>query len=125
MSNLIEGFKLFVGTRFLAIILVMAMVAEVFGYGAIALLPVIAGEEVLGVGAGGLGIMNGAMSLGATLGALSLASSAELRHKGMTAHGSVPFLRSNDRRLLPGECISVDCAAAGGIWPGPGYFRYP
>ena len=84
MSNLIEGFKLFVGTRFLAIILVMAMVAEVFGYGAIALLPVIAGEEVLGVGAGGLGIMNGAMSLGATLGALSLASSAELRHKGMT-----------------------------------------
>ena len=80
--QLVEGFKLFLKTRFLATILVMAMVAEAFGYGAISLLPVIASEAVLGVGASGLGIMNGAMSLGATLGALSLAASLELTHTG-------------------------------------------
>ena len=84
MFNLMEGFKLFIGNRFLATFLVMAMVAEAFGYGAIALLPLIASDEVLGVGAGGLGIMNGAMSFGATLGALSLAASTELKHKGTT-----------------------------------------
>ena len=55
----------------------MAMLMEAFGYGAVSLLPVFAGEDVLNVGSGGLGVMNGALSIGAAFGALYIGASTE------------------------------------------------
>ncbi len=75
--KLIEGFSFFFRDRLLTIMLVMAMLMEAFGYGAVSLLPVFAGEDVLNVGSGGLGVMNGALSIGAAFGALYIGASAE------------------------------------------------
>ena len=75
--KLIEGFRFFFSNRLLTIILAMAMMVEAFGYGAVSLLPVFAGEAVLGVGSGGLGVMNGALSIGAAFGAFYLGASTE------------------------------------------------
>ena len=75
--KLIEGFRFFFTNRLLTIILGMTIMVEAFGYGAVSLLPVFAGEAVLGVGPGGLGVMNGALSIGAAFGALYLGASSE------------------------------------------------
>lgn len=77
VSNLLEGFKFFFGNRLLATMLAMAMLIEAFAWGTVSLLPVFAGDGVLGVGADGLGIMNGAVSLGAAIGAMYLGATSE------------------------------------------------
>lgn len=82
VAGLVDGLRYILHVRSLVAMLGMVMVAEAFGYGALALLPLFADEGVLGVGADGLGVMNAAVGFGAMIGAMTLASSSELKNKG-------------------------------------------
>ena len=81
-QNLVEGLRIFTRSRPLAIVLLMAMLAESFGLGALAMLPVLASEGVLGVGPDGLGIMQGAIGIGGGIAAITIASFSSIGRKG-------------------------------------------
>ncbi len=81
-TNLVEGLKIFTSSPPLAIILLMAVLAESFGLGALAMLPVIAAEGVLNVGPDGLGIMQGAVGVGGGIAAATVASFNVIGRKG-------------------------------------------
>ncbi len=81
-SNLVEGMRIFTRSRPLATVLLMAVLAESFGLGAMAMLPVLAAEGVLGVGPDGLGIMQGAIGVGGGIAAITIASFSSVGRKG-------------------------------------------
>ena len=81
-ANLVEGLRIFTRSRPLATVLLMALVAESFGLGALAMLPVLAAEGVLGVGPDGLGIMQGAVGVGGGIAAVTIASFSSVGRKG-------------------------------------------
>ena len=81
-ANLVEGLKIFTRSRPLATVLLMALLAESFGLGALAMLPVLAAEGVLGVGPDGLGIMQGAVGVGGGIAAIAIASFSSVGRKG-------------------------------------------
>ena len=82
LANLVEGFKFFARTPALMWVMGMTMIVEGLGYGSLGLLPIFADDEVLDVGASGLGVMNGAIAFGGMFGALTLAARGEIRSKG-------------------------------------------
>jgi hypothetical protein len=71
LQNIIEGWKFIVQKRMLLTVMIVDMVAVLFG-GAVALLPAFA-DEILNVGPEGLGILRTAPALGAILTALYFA----------------------------------------------------
>ena len=81
-ANLVEGLRIFTRSRPLATVLLMALLAESFGLGALAMLPVLAAEGVLGVGPDGLGIMQGAVGVGGGIAAVAIASFSSIGRKG-------------------------------------------
>ena len=89
VANLVEGLRLFSGSTVLITLLGLSMVYEAFGFTPLALLPVFADEGVLGVGAFGLGLMNGAIGFGGMIGAIALASLGQFRSKGWLLLGSL------------------------------------
>ena len=87
--NLVEGLKLFAGSKVLLTVLVLAMLYETFGFAPLALLPVFADEGVLGVGAFGLDLLNGAIGFGGVVGAITLASLGQSRSRGRLLLSSI------------------------------------
>ena len=81
-ANILEGMRIFTRSRSLSTILLMAVLAESFGLGALAMLPVLAAEGALGVGADGLGIMQGAVGIGGGIAAVTIASFNSIGRKG-------------------------------------------
>ncbi len=81
-ANLVEGLRIFTRSRPLATVLLMALLAESFGLGALAMLPVLAAEGVLGVGPDGLGVMQGAVGVGGGIAAVTIASFNSVGRKG-------------------------------------------
>jgi len=68
-------------------VLMLAIVAEAFGYGMLSVFPILADEGVYGVGAIGLGLMNGAFGVGGVVGAMFLAALPDLSRKGAALIG--------------------------------------
>jgi MFS family permease len=64
------------------------VVAENLGFSANAVLPSVA-EDVMGVGAGGFGLLVTALGAGSILGTLGLAALGDYRHKGLLLTGTV------------------------------------
>ena len=87
LQNLGSGFKLVFGSRILLPVLLLAVVAEAFGYGMLSVFPILADEGVYGVGAIGLGLMNGAFGVGGVVGAIFLAALPDLSRKGAALMG--------------------------------------
>ncbi len=81
-ASLVEGLRIFTRSRSLSTVLLMALLAESFGLGALAMLPVLAAEGVLGVGPDGLGIMQGAVGVGGGIAAVTIASFNSIGRKG-------------------------------------------
>jgi len=78
-----EGFRYFGSNGGIASLLVAAMVAEAFGFGALSLLPFFADEDFLDVGSKGLGVMNAAVGLGGGIAGLMLAIFARQGRRGL------------------------------------------
>jgi MFS family permease len=87
LQNLGSGFKLVAGSGILLPVLMLAIVAEAFGYGMLSVFPILADEGVYGVGAIGLGLMNGAFGVGGVVGAMFLAALPDLSRKGAALIG--------------------------------------
>jgi len=93
-ANASMGFHLAEGIRYirrspiLVALLLMAVVPILFGMPYQMLMPVFA-EDVLDVGARGLGFLMAAVGLGALAGSLLVASLGDFRHKGLLLFGSV------------------------------------
>ena len=81
-ANILDGMRIFTRSRPLSIVLLMAVLAESFGLGALAMLPVLAAEGALGVGPDGLGIMQGAVGIGGGIAAITIASFSSVGRKG-------------------------------------------
>ena len=71
-SNLLDGLRYVQGSRTVAVLLVLAAVPGVFMLNYLALLPVYA-RDILGIGAGGLGLLTAAIGIGALAGAIAVA----------------------------------------------------
>ena len=81
-ANILDGMRIFTRSRPLSTVLLMAVLAESFGLGALAMLPVLAAEGALGVGPDGLGIMQGAVGIGGGIAAITIASFSSVGRKG-------------------------------------------
>lgn len=87
IDNVLSGFKVVLGSGVLMAVLALAIVAEAFGYGMLSVFPILADEGVYGVGAIGLGIMNGAFGVGGVVGATVLAALPDVVRKGAALIG--------------------------------------
>lgn len=67
----------------LGLLLVIGLVPILIGFSYQSLLPVFASEEVLNVGASGLGLMSAAVGIGALAGSLFIASYADFKRRGL------------------------------------------
>ena len=81
-ENLKSGLNVIRGSGLLIGVVILAIIAEAFGYGISAIFPILADEGVFAVGAFGLGIMNGAFGIGGVLGSIILASLRNLERLG-------------------------------------------
>jgi len=82
IPDLLEGFRIIVRHRAMAGVLMASVAANVFAWPVMqGFLPVFA-EQVLDVGASGLGVLVAANGLGALVGALTIASMGNVRRKG-------------------------------------------
>ena len=81
-ENLKSGLNVIRGSGFLIGVVVLAILAEAFGYGISAIFPILADADVFAVGAFGLGIMNGAFGVGGVLGSIILAALRNLERLG-------------------------------------------
>ena len=86
--HLAEGLNYIRRSPVLVALLLMAVVPILFGMPYQMLMPVFA-EDVLDVGARGLGFLMAAVGLGALAGSLLVASLGDFRHKGLLLFGSV------------------------------------
>ncbi len=82
MENVRSTFRVIRENRVLAFLMVLTASTEMLGYSHQTLFPVFA-RDVLGVGAGGLGIMMAIRSVGGFLGVLFLAALGDYRRKGL------------------------------------------
>jgi MFS family permease len=82
-ANLKSGLSVIKGSGLLIGVVILAITAEAFGYGVTAIFPILADVGVFGVGALGLGIMNGAFGVGGVLGSIILASLRTLDRLGV------------------------------------------
>ena len=80
-SNFVEGLKIIYQNPIVRILMVMAIVCEIFGFSYMVVLPIFA-RDILDVGAVGLGMLNSMQSVGGLLAAFTLASLGNYRHKG-------------------------------------------
>ena len=71
-SNLVDGLHFVRADRTVAVLLLLAAVPGIFLLNYLALLPVYA-RDILGIGAGGLGVLTAAIGVGALIGALGVA----------------------------------------------------
>ena len=71
-SNLMDGFRFVRGDRTVSVLLLLAAVPAIFLLNYMALLPLFA-RDILGIGAGGLGLLTAAIGIGALVGALGVA----------------------------------------------------
>jgi len=81
-ENLKSGLNVIRGSGLLIGVVILAIIAEAFGYGISAIFPILADEGVFAVGAFGLGIMNGAFGVGGVLGSIILATLRNLERLG-------------------------------------------
>lgn len=81
LDSLKEGFRYIRRDRALSALIAHATLVGIFGIPYMTLMPVMA-RDVLGLGADGYGILMSATGLGAVVGALTLASLGNYRHKG-------------------------------------------
>jgi len=86
--HLVEGATYIRRSPLLMALILMAVVPILFGMPYQMLMPVFA-EDVLDVGARGLGFLMAAVGVGALLGSLLVASLGDFRHKGLLLLGSV------------------------------------
>ncbi|MCK4331751.1 MAG: MFS transporter, partial [Dehalococcoidia bacterium] len=86
--HLAEGLNYIRRSPVLVALLLMAVVPILFGMPYQMLMPIFA-EDVLDVGARGLGFLMAAVGLGALAGSLLVASLGDFRHKGLLLFGSV------------------------------------
>jgi predicted MFS family arabinose efflux permease len=86
--HLAEGLNYIRRSPVLVALLLMAVVPILFGMPYQMLMPVFA-EDVLDVGARGLGFLMAAVGLGALVGSFLVASLGDFRHKGLLLFGSV------------------------------------
>ena len=82
LRDLREGLRYGIGTPMIRGLILLAVVAEVFGWSHETILPVMAGE-VLKVGASGLGYMLSAAGAGAVVFTFALTSLREVKRKGL------------------------------------------
>ena len=82
LDNLKSGLSVIKGSGLLIGVVILAIIAEAFGYGISAIFPILADVGVFGVGAFGLGIMNGAFGVGGVLGSIILAGLRTLERLG-------------------------------------------
>jgi MFS family permease len=80
-ENFVEGLRLIAVNQIVLVLLVITAVCEILGFSWMVLLPVFA-RDILEVGAVGLGMFYTSHSLGGLIGALSLASLGDYKHKG-------------------------------------------
>jgi len=80
-ANFIEGLQIVRANQIVLTLMVMAIICEVLGFSYQVVLPVFA-RDILKVGAVGLGTLNMTQSIGALVGALTLASLGNYKHKG-------------------------------------------
>jgi len=71
LANLVEAFRSLRGNRLLAGVMLITVAFNLFGFPYVALVPVM-GEEVLGLGSVGIGLLLAVEAVGAALGALAL-----------------------------------------------------
>jgi MFS transporter, DHA1 family, staphyloferrin A biosynthesis exporter len=90
-ENLTEGIKYVLRHKQLRVQLALAFVPTVLAFPYMALMPIFA-AEVLGKGAGGLGLMGTAVGVGAVIGTLTMATLTNVQHKGYVMLGAVFLL---------------------------------
>jgi MFS family permease len=83
LGELYEGFRFFATSRSIGTLIIAAMVAEAFGFGALSLLPLFADVDMLNVGAQGLGFLQGAVGVGGGIAGLVLASFVRDKKRGL------------------------------------------
>src|SRR5262249_35586416 len=83
MQEFREGMRYIWRHETLAMLLVLGFVPLILGFPYQTLLPVFASSKVLDVGASGLGLMSTFVGLGALAGALTVASYANVRRRGL------------------------------------------
>jgi MFS family permease len=83
IDELKGGLRYIRGHESLAMLLVIGLVPVLLGFSYQSLLPVFASDDVLGVGASGLGLLSAAVGLGALIGSLAIASYNDFRRRGM------------------------------------------
>jgi len=88
LKDLKEGLVFIGSNRLILALIAMVAAVSLFGISYVILMPVFA-DNVLGLGAKGLGILMSSAGLGALLGALSLASLGDFKHKGKLLLASV------------------------------------
>ena len=83
LNNLKSGLSVIRGSGLLIGVVILAVLAEAFGYGITAIFPILADVGVFEVGAFGLGIMNAAFGVGGVLGSIILAGLRNLERLGL------------------------------------------
>ncbi|MBM3944207.1 MAG: MFS transporter [SAR202 cluster bacterium] len=83
MENLKAGLRHMLGSRELASLLLLAAVAEAFGWGIPSLLAIFASDAVYDVGPRGLGILSAAFAFGGMVGSAALAFARDFKRRGL------------------------------------------
>lgn len=87
LASLAEGLRYVRGQKVVSSILILSLLTAVFTLPLYTMLPVLA-DDVLGMGAGGFGLLASCIGIGALLGAIVLAAQGDVRHKGAVILGA-------------------------------------
>jgi predicted MFS family arabinose efflux permease len=81
VRDIMEGLKLIKNNRLILILITMVGISSLFGISYVILMPIFA-EQILKVGARGLGVLMSSSGLGALIAALAIASLGDFKQKG-------------------------------------------
>jgi len=83
-ADLVEGFRYVYREKTILVLMILALIPMVFGMPYMTLLPIFA-DQILNIGASGLGWLHSASGVGALLAVFTIASLGRVNHKGLLA----------------------------------------
>lgn len=113
-TDIADGLRLIIRDRTVAVLLILMVLAENLGFSANAVLPSVA-DDVMGVGAGGFGLLVTALGVGSIAGTLALAALGDYRHKGLLLTGTVAGFGLLLIGLAAAELFAVGLVVCAGL----------